>query len=39
MALPSAVIVPELALFAVDETEVCDPLITRVSNPAAPPST
>ncbi len=36
--MPSTVTLPELALFAVDENEVCDPLITRVSNPPAPPS-
>lgn len=30
--------VPELALFAVDETELWDPLMTSVSKPPAPPS-
>lgn len=35
--MPSTVTVPELALFAVDETD-WDPVMTRVSNPPAPPS-
>src|SRR6266568_8746962 len=38
IVVPSNVMVPEVALLAVDETEEWPPLMTSVSKPPAPPS-